>query len=233
VFVKGLVALLPTAVTIIVLVKLYELVSGTVGNGLRWMVVRAVALAVQRDAAVVEKWIPSVVGVILAIVIIYFVGLMLALFIGRRLWVAVEDRLRRLPIINAIYPAVKQVTDFFLEDNKAAFGRVVAVEYPRKGIYSIGFVTSRGFDSTESISGRQMLSVFMPSSPTPFTGYCIQVARDEVYELGIPVDVALKYIISGGVIPPPGQAEQGGDVPEGAAAEIGGTGHGEDGNKEK
>ena len=204
-FVKGFWALLPTAITIMVLVKIYELVSGTIGGGLRKVVVWIVALAIWKPAGSVEKYIPPIVGVVLAIGIIYFVGLFLAMFVGRRIWASAEKRIRSVPIINAIYPSVKQVSDFFGEDRKISFGKVVIVEYPRKGIWSLGFITSRAFDTTESVTGRQMLTVFVPSSPTPFTGYCIQVPKDEIIEIDMPVDSALKYVISGGVIVPEGQ----------------------------
>jgi len=205
-FLKGLAAVLPTALTVLILVKLYGFVSKTMGSWMKSLLACIIAFATDRQYEFVKAKLPPSVGVVLAVVvaliIIYFMGLALALFMGRRFYAAVEGRLRRVPIINTIYPAVKQVTDFFFADSTMAFRRVVMLEYPRKGIFSVGFVTNKGLSTAERVTGLEMVTVFVPSSPTPFTGYCVQVPRDELIELSLPVDAALKYVISGGVILP-------------------------------
>ncbi len=220
IFFKGLAALLPTAVTIIIFVKLYELLESTIGKWLTYLVAYCMSLVMRRPYKDLQASVPSVIGVLLAIVLIYFTGLLLALFIGRKIWGSVEGRLRRVPIINAIYPAVKQVTDFFLEDSGPAFRKVVLLEYPRKGIYSIGFVTSRAFITTEALVGEDMVTVFVPSSPTPFTGYCVQAKRSEVLELDMSVEVALKYIVSGGVVLPVSEGGTLEEIPVAAIANV-------------
>jgi uncharacterized membrane protein len=101
---------------------------------------------------------------------------------------------------------VKQVTDFVLSEKRAAFRTVVAVPYPRPGIYSLGFVTGEGWKSINRASGGEMVQVFIPSSPTPVTGYVVFVRRDEIVELDLTVDEALRFSISGGVIVPPREA---------------------------
>jgi uncharacterized membrane protein len=119
----------------------------------------------------------------------------------------VQRRLERVitsvPIFKQVYPYVKQVVDFLFSDDKPIkFNRVVAVEYPRRGIWAVGLVTGSSMRSIEEESG-ESLTIFIPSSPTPFTGYTITVPHDEVHELPISIDEALRFTISGGVLVPP------------------------------
>ena len=111
----------------------------------------------------------------------------------------------RTPVVKRIYPYVKQVTDFLLSERKLEFSRVVAVEYPRKGVWSLGLVTGPGLRTLTHSVRSDLLTVFIPSSPTPVTGYTITVRQDEVIDLPISIDDALRFTVSGGVIVPVGQ----------------------------
>jgi uncharacterized membrane protein len=144
------------------------------------------------------------IGFLIAVILVYFVGLFLASLIGRTTWRIVERLLYRIPIVRAIYPNIKQVTDFLFTDRQLQFSGVVAVQYPRKGIWSLGLVTGPPLQSLEDRAGqgRELMNVFIPSSPTPVTGYVITVYRDETIELGLSMDEVLRYTISGGVIKP-------------------------------
>jgi uncharacterized membrane protein len=110
----------------------------------------------------------------------------------------------RIPLIRAIYPAVKQVTDFVLADKKNQFAgsRVVAVEPHAKGIWSIGLVTGAGIRRLSDALGTDMVTVFIPSSPTAFSGYVLVVPRESVVELPLTVEQAMRLLLSGGVIDP-------------------------------
>ena len=145
------------------------------------------------------------VGFVLAVLGVYFFGRFLASFFGRIVWRLIEKTLIQLPIIKQVYPSVKQVTDFLLAERKLKVSKVVAVEYPRKGIWSVGLVTNRGMKTLEETLHGDLLTVFIPSSPTPITGYTITVRRDEVIDLPLSLDDALRFVISGGVIQPPEQ----------------------------
>ncbi|MEE9294468.1 MAG: DUF502 domain-containing protein [Phycisphaerae bacterium] len=151
-----------------------------------------------------RKWkFFSVIGFVIAILLIYFTGYFLASFIGRWSWQMVERTIRRTPLISAIYPAIKQVTDFFISDEKkTGFSGVVAVQYPRKGIWSVGLVTGAPIRAISQDDPRELITVFVPSSPTPVTGYTITVARADVLELPLTIDDALRYAISAGVVQP-------------------------------
>ena len=156
----------------------------------------------QRIAEHVPWWF----GFILAVGLVLFVGFLFRGYIGRQLVRGVERLILRVPLIKVIYPYAKQVTEFFFQEKKQiSYESAVAVEYPRPGIYSLGFVTNDGMQDVSAHTGDEMVSIFIPSSPTPVTGYTIQIRKSEVIHLSLTVDEALRFTISGGVILPPSQ----------------------------
>lgn len=205
-FLRGLAALLPTVLTVIIFVKAYEFIAGSVGKAINSLIAAAWSRATGGSYEEIFLSIPSAVGAFLALIMIFlvavFVGLVLASIIGRKTWRYVERRLFGFPIVRLIYPSLKQITDFIFGEQRLSFRRVGLLEYPRKGVWSIGFVTGSAFHTLSERTGREMVSFFIPSSPMPITGYCVQVFRDEVIELDIPVEAAIRYTISGGVIVP-------------------------------
>ena len=136
------------------------------------------------------------------IVLLHLLGRFLAAGIGRAVWNVFERGVNRLPLVRNVYGSVKQVTDFMLNENEIAYTRVVAVEYPRRGIWSIGLVTSESLPELRAAAGEAVLAVLIPSSPMPVTGYTITVLRSEVIELNLTIDQALQFIVSCGVVVP-------------------------------
>jgi uncharacterized membrane protein len=148
------------------------------------------------------RWYLSFSGLLVAAVVIYFIGHVLATFIGRSIWHVAEQTVSRLPVVRAVYPHVKQFIDFLLSEQKREYSRVVAVEYPRRGIWSIGLVTGDAIRELEQATGQEMLTIFVPYSPWSMTGYAITAARTEVIDMNITVDQAIRFVVSGGVIRP-------------------------------
>lgn len=151
---------------------------------------------------VFAKYRLQILGFLIAIILVYFVGFFLASFIGRASWRTLERLLHRIPLVRAVYPHVKQVTDFLLSERSVDFSGVVAVQYPRKGVWSVGLSTGGPMRQVQDEVEQSLVSVFIPSSPTPVTGYVVQVPREDVIELNISIDEAFRYTISGGVIKP-------------------------------
>lgn len=149
-----------------------------------------------------KKYKLHLVGFLIAIIVVYFVGFFLASFIGRTSLKFVENTLGRMPLVRAIYPNIKQVTDFLFGEQKLEFSGVVAVPYPRTGIWSVGLLTGPSMKQLEESVSEELVTVFIPSSPTPVTGYTITVPRRDVIELPFSIDEALRFIISAGVIKP-------------------------------
>ena len=171
-----------------------------------------------------EAWpVMNLIGLAVALFLIYIVGGLLGSFIGRRAYARGELWLKRVPLVNMVYPHVKQITEFLFggdESRKAKpkFSRVVAVQYPRKGLWSVGLVTGDTLRAIQDRAAAECMTVFIPSSPTPFTGYVITVPRDETIDLPLSVEQALRFTVSGGVLIPDSQMIHPGD--EGTVAEI-------------
>lgn len=142
------------------------------------------------------------------ILLMYLLGKFLAAGVGRILWKSMEGIIAQLPIIRTVYNSVKQVTDFFVGESDIDFQRVVAVEYPRKGMWSVGFVTGESLLSIRGAVQDPVVSVLMPTSPVPGTGFTVTVAKSETIDLDIPIEQALQFVVSCGVVVPEGQMQE-------------------------
>lgn len=137
------------------------------------------------------------------ILLMYLLGKFLAAGVGRILWNSLEAVITQLPIIRTVYSSVKQVTDFFVGESDLEFKRVVAVEYPRRGMWSVGFVTGESMATLRNaVNGDPVVSVLMPTSPVPGTGFTVTVRRSETIDLDIPIEQALQFVVSCGVVVP-------------------------------
>lgn len=141
-------------------------------------------------------------GVLLTLLIILTTGLLAANFIGQRLVGWWEELLARIPVVNSIYNSVKQVSDTLFSSSGNAFRKALLIQYPRQGSWTIAFLTGiPGGDVVNHLQG-DYVSVYVPTTPNPTSGFFLMLPRSEVVELNMDVDVALKYIISMGVVAP-------------------------------
>ena len=148
----------------------------------------------------------STLAVLITVLAIYFIGRLVRIRLGEYLVTKFEnDILGRLPIISNVYGSVKQVTDFIFTERKVEYNRVVALEYPRRGIWSLGFVTGDGMAQAVAAAGEPLVNVLVPTSPMPVTGYTMSVPRSAVIDLDISLDQAFQFVISCGVLVPPQQ----------------------------
>jgi uncharacterized membrane protein len=205
----GMATLLPTVLTGYILFIFVRFIHDSLGHWIGWQLANALD-QLGPNGTVGSNF--AVAGTILAVALCFVlsvvVGFLALSFMGKRMINIGEHLLLKVPLVRVIYPYVKQVTDFLLTEKSLRFHTVVAVEYPRRGIYSIGFVTGQGFRTLKDELGDEMINVFIPSSPTPITGYVIFVRRSEAIDLPVTVDQALRFAISGGVIVPPHELVQ-------------------------
>ena len=158
-----------------------------------------------------QYWVTGpgqVIGFVIAIIVVCFIGAFLASVMGRTLYRFFEKALMRAPFIRKVYPYIKQITDFLLANRKISFTKVVALQYPRKGTWSVGLVTGTGLRRIVDSLEKDFLTVFVPTSPTPFTGYVIMTPKEDTIELEMTIEEALRFTISGGVITPSEEAFQ-------------------------
>ena len=215
-FLSGMAALLPTLITLWLLVKIWEFLWESLGQHIIftirqvWYYLGHKGLLRDEPAAYIREYWSSdsmmtrLVGVLLAIVLVYTVGVFVGNFIGRQFYRLAESAVMRIPLIRAVYPAVKQVTDFILSNrsNRFAGSHVVACQPHEGGIWSIGLITGGGIKPLNDASGEDMVTVFVPSTPTAFSGYVLVVPRRSVIELPMTVEEAMRLLVSGGVIVP-------------------------------
>jgi uncharacterized membrane protein len=144
----------------------------------------------------------NLLGLVVAAIIVYICGRLVGGFLGRSIYRRLEKLMVAVPVIRKVYPYIKQLVDFlFSESDSPKFNGVVAVEYPRKGIWSVGFMTGESLKTIEEKLPNSV-TIFIPSSPTPFTGYTITVSRKDTIDLPLTVEEAIRFAVSGGVLVP-------------------------------
>jgi uncharacterized membrane protein len=191
-FITGLLVLVPLVITLWVL----NLIIGTLDQSLlllppQW-----------RPELLLGFNLPGV-GTILTLLIIFITGVITRNFVGNRLVKLWELLLQRIPVVSSIYSSVKQVSDTLFSSSGNAFRKALLVQYPREGIWTIAFQTGvPGGDVKNHLSG-DYVSVYVPTTPNPTSGFFLMLRREDTIELNMSVDEALKYIVSMGVVAPP------------------------------
>lgn len=147
-------------------------------------------------------------GIIFAVVIIFLTGLLVTNFIGNWFLGLGEAVLVRIPLVRSIYTAVKQVLSTLFSSGAESFKKVLLIEYPRKDVWTVAFQTSSGFSVPGDNDIKDLITVFVPTTPNPTAGFLLMVPRQQVIELKMSIEQALKYVISLGVVLPPSMAEQ-------------------------
>lgn len=151
-------------------------------------------------------------GAILALIVLLATGFLGANLLGRRLVSTYERVLSRIPVVRSVYGAVKNFTEVVFSDSGTSFKKVLLVQYPRPGLYSLCFQTSDNLEEVQAKTGETVVCVFLPTTPNPTSGFMLFVPRDEVVELDMPVEDALKMIISLGVVVPGWNSSSGRDL---------------------
>ncbi len=188
-FIAGLAVIVPIVITIFVIVQLFQFADGILGKYIN----RYIYLYFGYE-------IPGL-GIIFSVLIILLVGA-IASFAKFRFFKHIENIFLKNPLVGKIYNPVKRIVAFLFTQEKAMFRRAVLIEYPRKGVYSIGFVTNKSSEKIRNKLDKEMVNVFISSSPSPLTGFTLIVPKDEVIFLDISVEEASRIIVSGGMVNP-------------------------------
>ncbi|MDZ4723583.1 MAG: DUF502 domain-containing protein [candidate division Zixibacteria bacterium] len=184
-FLSGVLVVVPFIITVLVLKFLFQTIDGVL-------------------SPLIERlfgfYIPGL-GLLATILLIFTAGILTRNFLGNQFYRVWEAILAKLPLIRPIYSSVKQLLEAMTSSGEKSFDDVVIVEYPRKGIYSIGFVTNR-MEMTMAEKTSRLISVFIPSTPTPLSGMIILVPSEDVTVVDISIEDGIKFIVSGGVAAP-------------------------------
>lgn len=190
-FVTGLLVLVPLAITLWVL----NLIIGTLDQSVLLLPAR------WRPAVLIGLDIPGM-GALITVLFVFLVGLLTRNFIGNQIVLLWEKALTRIPIVSSIYSSVKQVSDTLFSSSGNAFRKAMLVQYPREGSWTIAFLTGTpGGDVKNHLAG-DYISVYVPTTPNPTSGFFLMMPRADAIELDMSVDEALKYIVSMGVVAP-------------------------------
>lgn len=191
--IAGLLVWLPLAATVVIIKLLIDLLNKTI-------------------LLFPPEWQPETLfgisipgfGIIIGVLILILTGVFAANLFGRKLVGFWEAILGRIPLVRTIYSSVKQVLETLFSSNSESFRRVVLIEYPRKDIWSLGFQTNEALSAAREASGKELVSVFVPTTPNPTSGFIIMLPAEDITQLDITVEDGFKFIISMGVIVPNG-----------------------------
>jgi uncharacterized membrane protein len=186
-FISGILILLPVMITISLILWIFEVVDNL-------FVTRIIYATTGID-------IPGL-GLVVTLLVILAVGALGTNIIGRRIIAFGENILDRIPLVNTIYKTLKQIVDSFGSRNKNAFQRPVLLEYPRKGIWAIAFVTGETEGEVQQKTSDQVINVFLPTTPNPTSGFLLMIPKQDTIPLEMSVEDAVKMIISAGVVTP-------------------------------
>lgn len=198
--ISGVLVVFPLAVTLWLVAAIFGIINGTVTRAVRALIGWA---GLSLEGLWWDRLLP-LAGILVSVAILMGVGLLASNLMGRRLIRTLENVLLAIPLVRVIYSSAKQLLEAFTAGRQDAFREVVALEYPRTGCWALGFVTSSTRGTMWKQAGdREMVQVFLPTSPNPTSGMMLIVPREELTTLALSVEDALKMIVSGGLVLPP------------------------------
>lgn len=190
-FISGLIVFLPLALTIYVFIGALNFFDGLLGKYLQPYFYENFGFYFRG------------VGILVGIYLIILCGFFVTNFFGQRIFTYFESLLLKLPFFKQIYPAIKEIATFlFSRDQFRSFREVVLVEYPRKSVYSFGFLTNDTSENINKLTKQELCNVFVPSAPGPLTGFAIMLPKKDIIFTDITVEAAIRFIVSGGVVNP-------------------------------
>lgn len=193
--VAGLLVWLPIAVTIGIVSFLLGGVNWFINKSFAWLTWLPDQFQPQR---------PDIPGFeyIVTFILLLATGLLAANFVGHRMVALWESLLDRIPFVRSIYSGAKNFTEIMFSDNNQSFKKVLLIEYPRKGIYTLAFQTGSRLGEVQEKTGKEVVCTFVPTTPNPTSGFIVLVPKAEVIELDMEVDAAVKMVVSLGVVVP-------------------------------
>ncbi|MBN1578956.1 MAG: DUF502 domain-containing protein [Chitinispirillaceae bacterium] len=179
--ITGAVLIIPLLVTVIILIQLFQLIDSALPGILG------------------VKMAPGL-GVLITLVIAYFAGLAAKNYFGKKLIAVGNNIVASIPFLNKIYLAIQQIVDMVSNNKKQLFERAVLVEYPKENSYTIGFVTSQANTLFSLKVGQKLIAIFIPTTPNPTSGFLLYVPETEIIDTNLPVEAAIKLVVSGGLL---------------------------------
>lgn len=200
-FFTGLLVLVPLGLTYSIIKLLFLAIDDILSDTVSTFILERFGVKIA------EKQIPGI-GVITLVLIILVTGVIAKNYIGKRIVDFGDQLLQKIPLINRVYVATKQISEAFFSPKRGIIKKPVLFEFPRKGMYSIGFYTEEARGPVNRALQQDSAAIFLPTTPNPTTGYLVFVPKSEIIELDMSIEEALKLVISGGIISPADQNSQ-------------------------
>lgn len=195
-FISGLLILSPVAVTVFIVNFLIQKIGAPASNVLFG------ELKIDAQTKIYLEFALNVAALFVILILVTVLGRLSQLFIGRYLITTFERIVDNVPVVRTVYNTVKQIRDTFVQQQKAVFQRTVLVEYPRRGVWVLGFLTGESKGEAQARTDSDLLNIFVPTTPNPTSGFLLMVPREEVKFLDMSVGEGMKLIISGGAVAP-------------------------------
>ena len=195
VFFTGLFVCLPLIITVLVFKFAFNTIDSFLGPMVSGLLSDA-GFPIEKGSQ-----IPGL-GIITTIILILLIGIITRNYIGKKLWDLGERLFASIPGISLVYTTVKQVLDTFKAGNLQNFSKVVMIEYPRKGIYCLAFITGSTEGEISNRLDEDLINIFLPTTPNPTSGFFLVIPRSNVVELDMTVEEGIKMIVSGGIVTP-------------------------------
>lgn len=192
--ITGVLLLIPLFVTILIIIQLFQWIDSALPG-------------------IVGIEMAPGLGVLITIIIAYFMGLTAKNYVGKKIIDTGNTIIANIPILNKIYLTIQQIVDVVTLNNKRLFERAVLIEYPKENTYSIAFVTNEHNTDFSMKAGQKLTAVFLPTTPNPTSGYLLYVADTDIIEINVPVETAIKLVMSGGLISADRAAKMKGALP--------------------
>lgn len=192
--IAGVLATLPLAVTYWFVTFIFKKFSGFVQPYLEMVMLKF--------HIVIPFYVQNIISFSIIVLALIFIGLLARNFVGRQFLRLIESIAENIPIVRSVYSSIRQIVDAFQTTSGSSFKKVVMIEYPRKGLYSFGFITKDSSEFLNEATGQVCVNIFIPTTPNPTSGFILIVPKEDVMDPGIPIEDGIKFIISAGLVEP-------------------------------
>ncbi|WP_300359082.1 DUF502 domain-containing protein [Fusobacterium sp.] len=207
-FYAGLIVILPLFLTIFIINWVVNLIVVVTKESFLTTFIKNAIIFFRIENNIHLVTVVYILYLLSILIFITFIGYIAKNIVGKKITRTINKLIGKLPIVKHIYTTINQIVNVISSEKGNTYKRAVAIEYPRKGIYSIGFLTSEKNELLSKVVDKELCNIFIPTSPNPTSGMFISVAKEEVIFLDIKIDDAVKLIISGGVIVPGVESEE-------------------------
>ncbi len=196
-FINGLLVILPVGFTFYILWLVYRMILSFAGRGSEFgnLIGNFLMMTIGR------RWFPGI-GVILTFFLVFLVGLITRIYVGRKAYTLLDNLIGSTPLVNKMYVTVKQIINAVLSSESTTFRDVVMFEYPRRGAYTVGFVTNENLGEVEDIIGEESVATFIFTTPNPLSGMVVFLPKDDLTYLDLTVEEGLRLVLSMGIVIP-------------------------------